>query len=139
MYTKNITDLLDMLSEGMSAEDMLFAHYASDIAVAITTNRNSLGLTQKEFAEKIGKSQTLISKWENADCNFTLKTLIEIAQALDLTLNVSFTSSKMKKSKQTSPHIIDFPCGYTGASSSAPSWNVQAISLDEDLEELKEN
>ena len=139
MYTKNITDLLDMLSEGMSAEDMLFAHYASDIAVAITTNRNSLGLTQKEFAEKIGKSQTLISKWENADCNFTLKTLIEIAQALDLTLNVSFTSSNAKKSELTNPRIIAFPGGYTGASSSVPSWNVQAISPDEDLEELKEN
>lgn len=141
MYKKNITDLLNMLSEGMSAEDMLFAHYASDIAVAITSKRISLGLNQTEFAEKIGKSQTLISKWENADCNFTLKTLIEIAQALDLTLNISFSDSKAatpQSDGRTHSHIIRFP-GYTSASSAASSWEIQANNPDEPIEELKEN
>lgn len=86
----NIFELLSTLSDGFSAEDLRFADIASDLASQITARRIELGLTQKQFAEKLGKSQATVSKWENADCNFQLKTLIEISQKLELPLTVSF-------------------------------------------------
>lgn len=133
MSTKygNTEELLLTLSEGLTAEDVLFAHYASDIAVAITSKRIALDLTQKEFAEKMGKSQAMISRWEGADCNFQLKTLIEIAQKLDLTLNISLNDTP---AKNVSQKIIQFPGRYYGENSDTPVWTVSP--LDEDLKEM---
>lgn len=91
MNKKNdISDLLSALSNNLSTEDLRFADIASGLASQITSRRIELGLTQKEFAEKIGKSQAMISKWENADCNFQIKTLIEISQNLELPLTIAF-------------------------------------------------
>ena len=127
-------ELLSALSEEMSAEELLYAHYTSDIAVAIASKRTTLGLSQAEFAQKIGKSQTTISKWENADCNFTLKTLIEIAQQLDLTLKISLDPI-MKTQRTTQSNIILFPSGYKGGSSSDIVWE-GANSADNELIEM---
>lgn len=57
-----LSDLLSALSAGMSDEDLLYADIAADIAYAITSKRIDSGLTQKEFADRLGKSQALISK-----------------------------------------------------------------------------
>ena len=90
MDNKNgMLDLLTALSDDLSAEDLRFAAIASDLAVQLTAKRIELGLTQSEFADLLGKSQTTVSKWENADCDFRIKTLVEIAQKLDLPLTIS--------------------------------------------------
>ena len=86
----NMLDLLTALSEDLSTEDLRFADIASNLAVQITAKRIEMGLTQHEFAELLGRSQTTVSKWENADCNFQIKTLIDISQKLDLPLTISF-------------------------------------------------
>lgn len=92
----NILELLSTLSDGLSEEEILFADIASDLATQITERRIELNLTQSQLAEMLGKKQTTISKWENADCNFQIKTLIEISQKLDLPLTVSFREPKPK-------------------------------------------
>jgi ribosome-binding protein aMBF1 (putative translation factor) len=88
----DILTLLSSLSDEFSAEDLRFSDIASDLAAQIIERRVALGLTQKELAEKLGKSQAIVSKWENADCNFQIKTLIEISQRLNLPLTISFRS-----------------------------------------------
>ena len=110
---------------------------ASDLAVAITSKRIDLGLTQKEFAEKIGKTQTMISKWENADCNFTIKTLIEIAQKLDLTLGITLKEKEPQEArvKCSTNKVIQFPGRYYGASSPEQIWTRNVIS-EEELKEM---
>lgn len=90
MDNKNgMLDLLTALSDDLSAEDLRLAEILSDLAVQLTAKRIELGLTQSEFADLLGKSQTTVSKWENADCDFRIKTLVEIAQKLDLPLTIS--------------------------------------------------
>lgn len=92
--SNDIYDLLVKLANSLSYEELMFAEIASDLAVQITARRVELGLTQAEFAEKMEKPQDTISKWENANCDFSLKTLIEIADKLHLPLTVSFKSTK---------------------------------------------
>lgn len=92
----SIFELLSTLSDNFSEEDLRFADIASDLASQITARRIELGLTQKQFAEKLGKSQATVSKWEAADCNFQIKTLIEISQKLELPLTVSFKEAQPK-------------------------------------------
>jgi len=52
----------------------------------IKNRRVSLGLTQQELAEKIGKSLNHIGKVEIAFCKPSLPTLIDISKALDIDL-----------------------------------------------------
>lgn len=44
------------------------------------------GLSQKEFAAKIGKTETEISAWLSGDRNFTIDTLTEISYLLNISL-----------------------------------------------------
>ena len=54
----------------------------------IAGKRKSLGMTQKQLAEKLGyKSQSTISKWESGTNLPTGKKLIELAQILGTSTN----------------------------------------------------
>lgn len=50
--------------------------------------RIEMHMSQKEFAICMGVSQGMVSKWESRDYNFTIKTLNEICEKLNLTLSV---------------------------------------------------
>ena len=86
--SRTMDDLLSALTESLNADDLLAADLVSDISSAITKRRISMGLSQKDLAKKIGKTQGTISKWENGDMNFTIELLAEIATKLDMDLSV---------------------------------------------------
>jgi transcriptional regulator with XRE-family HTH domain len=44
----------------------------------LRSEREKLGLTQREVAERIGKSEILIRKLEKGACNPSLKTLFQL-------------------------------------------------------------
>ena len=119
-------DLLSNLSDGLSTEELVFADIASDLAAAIASQRLSLGLTQTELAQLCGKTQATVSKWENAESNFQLRTLVELAEKLDLTLHVSLTPKEEIPAELSSAvshsNIVPFTGRYTGAASGSQSW-----------------
>ncbi|MDD5306262.1 MAG: helix-turn-helix transcriptional regulator [Deltaproteobacteria bacterium] len=48
----------------------------------IASERNRLGLTQKELASRLGVEPSTMSRWEREDANLTLATLRRIARVL---------------------------------------------------------
>ncbi len=50
--------------------------------------RKKRGLTQKELAKKVGTTQAVVSRLENASVKPSLETIIKIAEALDAVVNV---------------------------------------------------
>ena len=61
------------------------------LAFQIKLLRERRGQTQEELAERIGKRQETISQWENPNYGrYTLKTLLELAEAFDVALIVRF-------------------------------------------------
>jgi ribosome-binding protein aMBF1 (putative translation factor) len=54
----------------------------------LTRARKEKGLTQLELAEKTGAKQQVISRMENKEASPTLKTLCNVARALDLELKL---------------------------------------------------
>ncbi len=54
------------------------------ISAKILERRCEMGMNQKQFAEYMGVSQGMVSKWESGDYNFTIITLQEICEKLDL-------------------------------------------------------
>ena len=88
----NITDKLHTAEEStwlensMEHDDCATAKYIAQVAVIIQRQRKTKGYTQKDLAQKLGVSQSMVSKWENGEENITLATLVKIASALEITL-----------------------------------------------------
>lgn len=62
------------------------------VAKQLISLRLKRGLTQKELADKIGTSQSVIARIENGEQNLSLKTLTKIAYALEAELNISLSA-----------------------------------------------
>jgi transcriptional regulator with XRE-family HTH domain len=62
------------------------------IAIQIRALREKAGLSQKEFGDKIGKLQSVVSRLEDTDYGgVSVNTLLTIAKALDVALDVKFS------------------------------------------------
>ena len=62
-----------------------------------------IGKLQKELAEKMGVKQSLVSRWESGECNYTIDTLVEIANALKLSVQCPLTFDEVSVSVQPFP------------------------------------
>lgn len=98
-----IGDLLSIFEEFLEPSDVLAAKLMSQISTAITKERLKLHMSQKDFAEHIHANQSLISRWEHGDYNFSIKKLSDIASSLNLDVNIVFHSiSECKISEEFS-------------------------------------
>lgn len=94
-YSSDLNELLSLFDESLSTEDIIAAKILADVSEKIVKQRVEMGMTQKQFARFMGVSQGMISKWESADYNFSVKALAEIASKLNLDLNICFERNKV--------------------------------------------
>lgn len=113
---KGLESLLLALTDKLSDEDLLLSHLQSDIAATIAEKRTSAGLSQKALAEALSVSQGLVSRWESGDCNFTLRTLVQIAQKLSINMQSPYVMDKPPH-YHSIENVVEFPIwaarGYT--------------------------
>lgn len=79
----------NVLSQLLSTIDEVSLKKTSNrmmVAAKIGNALKDKGISQKEFAKKLRKSESEISSWLSGDRNFTIDTLTEISQALDISL-----------------------------------------------------
>ena len=84
------------VSEGISEAEIKTTVELAKISAKIERSRLDLGMTQKEFADFMGVTQGMISKWESRNYNFTIRSLNEICQKLELSLAVSIEKPCLK-------------------------------------------
>jgi len=101
--SKNLSEVLGSLENSVSSADIISAMLLGKISAAITQSRLNLQMTQKEFADYLGVSQGIVSRWEGGDYNFTVKTLAELAEKLDLELDITLTGDNSFKFKVAKP------------------------------------
>ena len=116
-----LSELLEALSQDLSAEEILSAKVLAQISTQLSSERIKRGMSQAEFAEFMGTTQTVISKWENSDRNFTIKKLCEIACKLNCDLSVKL--EKMNQALEPPNNVIQFPSDYIVGNSPSPNWN----------------
>lgn len=56
----------------------------AQVAAKLQLKRLEKKLSQKDLAKKMGVTQGMVSKWESGEYNFTISSLIEICEKLDL-------------------------------------------------------
>lgn len=77
------------LSEGFSEAEIKTVIELAKISAKIERARLDLGMSQNEFADFMGVTQGMVSKWESRNYNFTIRSLNEICHKLDLNLYVN--------------------------------------------------
>jgi len=114
--------MLDYLSGFLSKTDIYAAKAIAKISMFIYQYRRELNMTQKAFAEMMGVTQGMVSKWESADYNFSIDNIAQIAEKLGHTFDIVFIPESeylhghVKNDYATSPEkdrdelakIIDF-------------------------------
>lgn len=104
----NAPDLLAALSDSLTSEQLQLSILQGQIAAEISMRRQALGLSQKELAEKLGVTQSLVSRWERAESNFNLSTIVKISSALGLRLQSPVVPSPVKSYTVGTSNIIKF-------------------------------
>ncbi len=108
----DMNDLLSLFSEMLSPEDILSAKLMAQFSNAITSERLRLNMSQKDFAQHIDATQSLISRWECGDYNFSINKIAEIAAKLDLNIDLKiskYSSNTIDSNTEISDKIIKFP------------------------------
>lgn len=77
------------VSDGISEAEVKTIVELAKLSAKIERCRLDLGMTQKEFANYMGVTQGMVSKWESREYNFTIRSLNEICQKLGLTLSMN--------------------------------------------------
>lgn len=89
-----LNDLLQLFEDNVTVSDIIASNVLGSISASIVEKRLQYNMTQKEFASHMCVSQGMVSKWEGGDYNFTIKTLADIAEKLDMDLTVKLVSDK---------------------------------------------
>ena len=90
----------------------LAAQTRTKITAQIRTLRSQRGWSQGEFAKRLGKPQSNVSRLENRDYgSFTLATLLELAAAFDVGLSVEFVryDDFLRRTNDLSPGALNVP------------------------------
>lgn len=96
-------NVLKNLFEEMKEIEKVQVETKFNLANALESLLKNKGISKSEFAAKMGKSPSEISKWMSGKHNFTIDTLMEIAHALkvDLTELLKFKPEPLIKTKVT--------------------------------------
>ena len=84
------------VSEGLSEAEIITTVELAKISAKIERARIELGMTQKEFADYMGVTQGMVSKWESREYNFTIRSLNEISYKLGIPLTISMDKKNSK-------------------------------------------
>jgi len=84
------------ISDGMSETEIKTTVELAKISAQIERRRLELGMTQIEFAAYMGVSQGMVSKWESREYNFTIRSLNEVCEKLELDLSVSVQRPRIR-------------------------------------------
>jgi len=101
MKTKNkareySSPLIDALFAEITPAEFELTGKKMQLAAKIDDAIKAKGWTKKQFAEKLGKHPSEISKWLSGTHNFNLETLFDIERVLDIVLvNVSDSSKEI--------------------------------------------
>ncbi len=129
--TSNIDELLSLFSETLSPADVLSAKLMAQFSNAVTAKRLKLNMSQKDFAKHIDATQSLISRWECGDYNFSLNKIAEVAAKLDLDVDLKITDCTSSVEKQSDDNIVtsEIPCKII-------NFPTPYVKVDEELEEM---
>lgn len=96
-------NMIEQLAACLQNSDVVVAEQQAKIATIIMKNRLERQMNQKEFADFMGVSQSMVSKWESEEYNFTIESLAKICDKLNLELDVEMRPNSEAKMQYNLP------------------------------------
>ena len=84
---KNSTALQSLFAEFLSPTEIQLNKHLALISLSIESWRVNHSMTQSMFANFMGVKQSMVSKWESGEYNFTIRTLTDISVKLGLSIH----------------------------------------------------
>lgn len=94
MSTKSFRELFD---EARQSETYWEERAVLDFTEDIYGRMQALGLTKSQLAERLGTSPAYVTKILGGGANFTLKTMVRLARALDASLDMHLTPAATER------------------------------------------
>mgnify|MGYP001668269269 CR=1 FL=1 len=85
------------LFKELSKEERQYNAIMAHISARISKARYDMKMSQKEFADFMGVTQGMVSRWECSACNFTFQKAISIFTKLNIPFDISFNDKKEKR------------------------------------------
>jgi transcriptional regulator with XRE-family HTH domain len=82
-------DLFDNLTQ----EEKDYEKLMASISEKLITERKKRKLTQGDFANLLGVKQSMVSKWESGEYNFSLRIVNKIFSKLNMKVNMTFSEN----------------------------------------------
>jgi len=87
---KPISDLLDSLLSKLEDYEILASDMRYDVCMMIHGYRTKQKMNQSEFAKYMGVTQSMVSKWESGEYNFSLEQLAKICSKVGCEPKLTF-------------------------------------------------
>lgn len=129
-HDQGLDEFLAMFEDSINTSDIIAARVLAKLSATIVKKRLELNMTQKRFAEYLGVSQGMVSKWEGSDYNFTVKSLAELADSLDMNLYISLSPHTsdvqiQQMEGENISYVISGPREFTGKHTNKVKYNTQ--------------
>lgn len=109
-------DIFAQFKDSINRADVISARLLSQISLYITKKRLELGLNQSQFAKKMDVSQSMVSKWESENYNYSIESLAKICDKLDLDIDIS-----IQDRNESTSYIKSNTCFFKSSDSSLSS------------------
>lgn len=84
-------EVFEFISNYVSKSDVYATTAIAKISAFIYKRRKELGMSQKAFAKMMDVTQGMVSKWESAEYNFTIESIAQISEKLNVTFDIEFS------------------------------------------------
>ena len=101
------TELLEMFDEFVTEEDKKTSDILMMLSNEIIKCRLDMNMTQKQFAEFLEYSQSMISKIESEEYNFTIGKLVNIFSKLEKDIEITVKSKIQPKLNVQTQYKLD--------------------------------
>lgn len=93
---KKYNNFRDLFADVEKRDSYWSENAITEFSVELLQLMKQRGLSKKDFAEKIGKSQAYITKVFKGNANFTIETMVKLTRALDGDLSLHVTPKEEK-------------------------------------------
>ena len=84
-------EVFEFISNYVSKSDVYATTAIAKISAFIYKRRKELGMSQRAFAKMMDVTQGMVSKWESAEYNFTIESIAQISEKLNVTFDIEFS------------------------------------------------
>ncbi len=83
--------MYEFMANYLTESDIYAAKAIAKISMTIYKYRKDNNLSQKQFAQLMNVTQSMVSKWESGEYNFTVENIAKISESLNLNFDILFT------------------------------------------------